>query len=153
MMPNIRRTIITATATAGSLDLLSAFVFSAMNGHGPIRVLQSVASGPFGPGMMGGGLGAALIGLVVHYTLMTVMVTVFVLAATRLPSLMHHRLLAGLAYGFGLYLVMYWIVLPLRYPAVFPQTGAWQVGNALFSHLICVGLPIGLITARFLRKP
>jgi hypothetical protein len=151
-MPNIRRTILTAVATAGTLDLLSAFVFSAMNGHGPIRVLQSVASGPFGPTMMDGGAEAAALGLLVHYTLMTVMVTVFVLAATRLPILLRQPVLAGLAYGLGLYLVMYWIVLPLRYPAVFPQTGLWQMGNALFSHLICVGLPIGLITARFLRS-
>jgi uncharacterized membrane protein YagU involved in acid resistance len=152
-MSNIRRTIITTTATAGTLDLLSAFVFSAMNGHGPIRVLQSVASGPFGQGMTDAGTGAALAGLLVHYSLMTIMVSVFVMAATHLPLLTRRPVLAGLAYGFGLYLVMYWIVLPLRYPAVFPQTGAWQVGNALFSHLICVGLPIGLISARVLRRP
>jgi len=151
-MRTIRRTIITAAATAGTLDLLSAFVFAGMKGVGPIAVLHTVASGPFGDAMRQGGVGAAGLGLLVHYTLMTIMVTVFVLAATRLSFLTRQPVLWGLAYGFGLYLVMYWIVLPLRYPGVFPQTGAWQVANALFSHLICVGLPIGLITARGLRR-
>ena len=48
------RAIVTATAVSGTLDLLSAFLFSAVKGVGPIRVLQSVAAGPFGDPMLHG---------------------------------------------------------------------------------------------------
>jgi len=152
MRPAIRA-IVTATALSGTLDLLSAFLFSAVKGVGPIRVLQSVAAGPFGdPMMQGNSLPVALAGLIVHYALMTVMASVFTLAALGLPFILRRPALWGMAYGFGLYLVMYWIVLPLRWPHIFPRTDLWNVGNALFSHLICVGLPMGLVVARALRK-
>ena len=148
------RAIITATAISGTLDLLSAFLFSAVKGVGPMRVLQSVAAGPFGdPMLQGTSVPVALAGLIVHYALMTVMVSVFVIAALNLPLILRRPLLAGLLYGGVLYLVMYWIVLPARWPDLFPRTGLWDVGNALFSHLVCVGLPMGHVVARALRRP
>ena len=152
-MRSITRVIITAVAVSGSLDLLSAFAFSAVKGVGPVRVLQGVAAGPFGNAMMtSGGTLPALTGLVTHYALMTVMASLFAIAALRRPAILRHPLLWGVAYGFAIYLVMYWIVLPLRWPDRFPRTGLWDVGNALFSHLICVGLPMGLVVSRGLRK-
>lgn len=151
-MRPVTRAIVTATALSGSLDLLSAFAFGAIKGVGPVRVLQSVAAGPFGdPLMHGTSVPVALAGLIVHYALMTAMVTVFVVAAALLPFVLRKPLLWGTLYGLGLYLVMYWIVLPLRWPALFPRTGAWDIGNALFSHLICVGLPMGWVAGRTLR--
>lgn len=151
-MKTFGRTVVLGTAVAGTLDLSSAFVFAGMAGRTPVQVLRGVASGPFGDQAASGGAAMALAGLVVHYALMAVMVSVFALAARRLGLLVRHPVLAGLAYGFCIYLVMYWIVLPLRFPARFPQVGWWPIGNALFSHLICVGLPIGLITARTLPR-
>lgn len=151
-MRPITRAIVTGTAVSGSLDLLSAFAFSAVKGVGPLRVLQGVAAGPFGdPMLQRASMPIALAGLIVHYALMTVMVTVFTLAAVFLPALRRRPLLWGTLYGLGLYLVMYWIVLPLRWPDLFPRTGAWDVGNALFSHLVCVGLPMGWVVDRALR--
>lgn len=153
-MRPMTRAITTATALSGTLDLLSAFLFSAVKGIGPLRVLQSVAAGPFGDPVRQTPSGpVALAGLIVHYALMTVMVTLFTVAMLYLPALRRRPLLSGLVYGLGLYLVMYWIVLPLRWPGVFPRTGAWDVGNALFSHLICVGLPMGWAVERSLRRP
>src|SRR4051794_35649665 len=115
-MHPVTRAIVTGTAVSGSLDLLSAFAFSAVKGVGPIRVLQSVAAGPFGdPMMQETSVPVALAGLVVHYALMTVMVTVFTLTALKLRFILEQPLLWGLAYGFAIYLVMYWFVLPLRW--------------------------------------
>ncbi|MHA3793178.1 hypothetical protein [Sphingomonas sp. YL-JM2C] len=152
-MRPVTRAIVTATALSGSLDLLSAFAFSAVKGVGPLRVLQGVAAGPFGdPMIQGSSVPVALAGLIVHYALMTVMAAVFMIAARLLPFILRRPLLWGTVYGLGLYLVMYWIVLPLRWPELFPRTGAWDVGNALFSHLICVGLPMGWVADRVLRK-
>jgi uncharacterized membrane protein YagU involved in acid resistance len=152
-MGPVTRAIVTGTAVSGSLDLLSAFVFSGVRGVGPVRVLQSVAAGPFGDPMMArASVPVALAGLIIHYALMTVMVTVFTLAALRLRFILARPLLWGVVYGFVIYLVMYWIVLPLRWPELFPRTGLWDVSNALFSHLVCVGLPMGWVVARALAQ-
>jgi hypothetical protein len=140
------RTIVLATVVAGTLDILSAFVF-ARPGVGPVRVLQSVATGPFGEGMVDAGLWGAAAGLITHFTIMAAMVCAFVLVTAARPGLLRSPLPLGAAYGLLLYGIMYWIVLPLRWPDYFPQTGLWEVSNALFSHIVCVGLPMALIVA------
>jgi len=147
------RPILIAAIVAGTLDILSAFVFAGMAGMGPVGVLTYVASGPFGDGVRSGGPLWAAVGLAVHFAIMACMAAAYMLAASRLPVLVRHPVAAGLAYGFLLWLVMYWIVKPLRWPdAPLPHT-AWGIGNALFSHCILVGLPIALIAARHFRRP
>jgi hypothetical protein len=141
------RTVLNATLVAGTLDILSAFAFSAMKDVGPGQVLRYVASGPFGDGMREGGMGAALIGLAVHYALMSIMVTIFAFAVERFHALRRHWYVWGAAYGFAIYLVMYWLVVPMRFGTV-PKTELWSVGNALFSHTICVGLPMAYVVTR-----
>lgn len=143
--------IVIATLIAGTLDILSAFVFAGMAGTSPVGVLTYVASGPFGDGVRGGGLHWAAVGLAVHFALMACMASAYVLVAPRVPVLLRNPVPAGLAYGFLLWLVMYWVVKPLRWPdAPLPHT-AWSIGNALFSHCLLVGLPIALVAARYLR--
>jgi hypothetical protein len=95
---------------------------------------------------MGPGAVTTVVGTMVHYTIMAAMVAAFVLAARRLPTLINHPVVSGLLYGGALYLVMYWLVLPLRFPAAHPKSDWWTITNALFSHCICVGLPIAFIT-------
>ncbi|MET1111104.1 MAG: hypothetical protein ABWX67_06215 [Allosphingosinicella sp.] len=145
------RPILIATAVAGTLDILSAFVFAGMSGMGPAAVLTYVASGPFGDGVRSGGPLWAAAGLAVHFTIMACMAAAYFLVAPRIPALVRHPIPAGLAYGLLLWLIMYWVVKPLRWPeAPLPHT-AWGIGNALFSHCILVGLLIALIAARHLR--
>jgi hypothetical protein len=142
-----------AVLVAGTLDILSAFVFAGMAGMGPGGVLTYVASGPFGDGVRGGGTGWAAAGLAIHFAIMACMAGAWFLVAPRFPMLVRHPVRAGLAYGFFLWLIMYWVVKPLRWPeAPLPHT-AWGIGNALFSHCILVGLPIALIAARHVRNP
>jgi hypothetical protein len=141
-------TILLAVLVCGTLDLLSAFVFAGLKGLGPAQVLRVVASGPFGDALQARGVFGAAIGLTTHFAIMTVMVAVFAALAGWRPGLLARPLASGALYGLALYIVMYWLVLPLRWPANFPQTGLWQVGNALFSHIVCVGMPMALILAR-----
>jgi hypothetical protein len=144
----LRSTIGRATLIAGSLDLLSAFVFGGMAGAGPLQILRGVAAGPFGDAMREGGPGAVLIGIGTHFSIMAVMVSVYVIAASRIEWLRRNWPIAGALYGLALYGVMYRIVLVLRYPERFPKNGLWDVSNALFSHIVCVGIPIAYIASR-----
>ena len=136
------------TLVAGVLDILSAFVFAGLNGGTPLGVLAVVASGPFGPGIAASPLAPA-IGLAVHFGIMTVMVAFFAWLAVRWPGPLAKLgpLLAGIGYGLLLYAVMYWIVLPLRWPAVHPQAELLPIAKALFAHIVCVGLPIAYLLA------
>src|SRR5688572_29945443 len=117
------RPILLATAVAGTLDILSAFLFAGMAGMKPAEVLVYVASGPFGDAVHMGGAGWTLVGLAVHFAIMACMAAAFFLVARRVPALVRRPVAAGLAYGFLLWLIMYWVVKPLRWPeAPLPHT-------------------------------
>ncbi|MBM0168828.1 hypothetical protein [Altererythrobacter sp. C41] len=154
------RTIVIAWLVAGALDILSAFVFAGMAGVTPTQVLQFVASGPFGDGMYESAAGAPL-GLLTHFAIMLAMVAAYVTIAPNFPATLRHPIVAGLLYGLLLWVIMYWIVRPLRWPEQWPPAAyagdsageiAWSVGNALFSHCILVGIPIAWITAQGRRE-
>ncbi|HEX9964523.1 MAG TPA: hypothetical protein VGB04_06015 [Allosphingosinicella sp.] len=145
------RPVLIATLIAGTLDILSAFVFAGMAGMKPLGVLRFVASGPFGAAAAPTP-GWAAIGLAVHFTIMACMAAAYMLVASRLPALLRHPILAGLAYGLLLWLVMYWIVLPQRFGMPLPST-LWAISNQVFSHCILTGIPIALVAARHLAAP
>jgi hypothetical protein len=140
------RSIAWATFVAGTLDILSAFIWS----DAVIGVLQTVASGPFGDAVAAGPAGAPL-GLLVHFSIMAVMVTVYVLAARRVPALHRFWPLAGLLYGLVLWVVMYWIVMPLRWDSYITPHEPVAIVQQLISHCILTGLPIAWIAARARR--
>jgi DNA polymerase-4 len=115
MFADRRNAILAAILVAGTLDILSAFVFGGMAGASPGGVLRFVASGPFGDTMRDGGTAAAALGLGVHYALMTVMVLVYFAIAGQVEAARRYWYVAGTLYGFAIYLVMYWLVLPTRF--------------------------------------
>lgn len=142
------RPVLIATAVAGVLDILSAFIFAGMAGVSPMGVLRFVASGPFPATLETPGW--ALAGLAVHFAIMAGMVVTYFFAAPRIPAMLRHPVAAGLAYGFLLWILMYWLVRPLRWPDMPLPSSAWDIANALFSHCVLVGLPIALTAARWL---
>jgi hypothetical protein len=149
-MPNgLLRPILTATLVAGTLDILAATILSLTLGRGPANMLRFVASGPF-PGAPGWGAGGAVLGLVTHFVLMAIMVTVYILAAARWPTLPANPLRWGIVYGLVTYVVMNLIVVPLRFPAAFPPSPL-SVGTQLFCHIVLVGLTIAWIAHRHFR--
>ena len=147
MFADRRKALAMAILASGTLDILSAFAFSAMVGVSAGQVLRYVASGPFGDGMRQGGAAAAALGLGVHFALMAVMVAIYFAVAGRFEAVRRQWYLAGPAYGIVIYLVMYWIVVPTRFGTE-PSLDPWRVGNALFSHIVCVGLPMAWIASR-----
>src|SRR3990170_6483640 len=137
------RTIAWATLLAGTLDILSAFIWSGA----VIPVLQTVASGPLGDAIAQGPAGAPL-GLLVHFAIMAVMAAAYVLAAARIPLVNRYWWIAGPLYGVVLWIVMYWIVMPLRWESYTTPSEALPIVKQLISHCLLTGLPIAWITAR-----
>lgn len=136
-----------ATLVAGVLDIGIAFTFAAyLSGGTPARVLAGIASGPFGAEVAGAPWAPA-VGLAIHFSIMAVMVGFFAFIASRFPGALLRLgpVLTGIVYGLVLYAFMYWVVLPLRWPEVHPQTGLAPVARAIFAHVVMVGLPIAFI--------
>lgn len=142
---DVRRIAIT-TLVAGVLDIASAFVFAGMNGGTPARVLAGIASGPFGVGVTQAPWAPAL-GLAIHFAIMTAMVVFYAALAARQGELLARLgpLVAGIGYGLLLYLFMYWVVLPLRWPDLHPVVDADRIAKAVFAHVALVGLPIAFL--------
>jgi hypothetical protein len=139
------RTWAEAVLVAGTLDILSAFVFAGMNGKGPLTVLGGVATGPFGDAMANSGWTSAAVGLGVHFGIMALQVATFMLLAAWQPGILQTRVVTGVLYGLAVYVVMYWVVLPIRWPDAFPANALRHIPTALFAHICCAGLPIALI--------
>ena len=147
----MKRTIGMATLVAGTLDILSAFLWAVLAGGDPANVLPAVASGPLGDGVRDSALAAPL-GLAVHLAIMLIMATAYVLAASRIPILKRNWLVAGLLYGLLLWFVMYWIVLPARWDMP-PPNDPFEIAQQLISHCLLVGVPIAWIAARSHDRP
>jgi len=136
-----------ATLVAGTLDIGFAAINTAAAGKPIAGMLRSVASGPFADAPHWGTAGAAA-GVGVHFAIMAVMATVFVLAVDRITWVRKNWLLAGLVYGLILWLVMYGVVLPHRFGSTFPTTKPIELAKQLFAHVGLVGLPIALVARR-----
>ena len=143
--------ILLATLLCGTLDILFAVILTLLNGRAPAAMLRFVASGPFPPAT-GWGAAGSVLGLAVHYTLMAIMVTVFMVAASggKRPHLVDMPVRSGIAYGIVTYAVLNLLVLPLRFPAAWPPK-PMSIATQLFAHIVLVGLPTALIARRYLR--
>jgi hypothetical protein len=142
------RAIFWAGSVCGFMDITAAFFTWSFRGVSPFRILQAIASGLLGSGSFHGGWPTALLGAVCHFFIAFSAATVFYLASQKLLFLANHPVLSGIAYGIDVYLVMYWIVIPLSrlQPAPFSLS---RSALAIVTHIFCVGLPISLLVHRF----
>lgn len=144
------RAILTAGLVVGVLDISSAFVIWWQRGVGARRGLQGIAAGLLGANAFQGGLATAALGLALHFLVALVVVTVFYLASRRISFLTVHPVVSGVLYGIGVYLVMYWLVLPTTFP-----TFRHRLGNDLLAvaiHISLIGLPCALIMGRYSQQ-
>ena len=143
-------TVLQGGTAAGAMDLTAALLVSALYGVGPVRVLQSIASGVLGEAA-NGSAAAAVLGVVLHFAIMLVICWVFLTAARRFAFLTRRVVLSGALYGVAVYLFMQYVVLPLSaYPYGVASSLAPIVRGTII-HIVCVGLPIALIVRRNLR--
>ena len=147
--PGAARAVVWGGLLAGVGDIAFAFVVSGLRGVGPVRVLQSVASGLLGAAARDGGLATAALGAGLHFLIAFVWATVYWLASRKLRVLVQHPVVCGLLYGAAVYFFMYFVVLPLS-AIYFPLTRA--LSSILLNsagHMLLVGLPIALAASKF----
>lgn len=136
-----------AAFAGGALDLAYAFIRGGLAGAPPGRILQSIASGWLGPSAYGAGTASAALGVATHFGIAAVMATALAVVFAARPALAGRPLWLGAAYGGLLYAVMYGLVLPIRWPALYPRfEGPGSVADILI-HM-AVGVVFALLLTR-----
>ena len=141
------RAILTAGLVVGVLDISSAFVIWWQRGVGARRGLQGIAAGLLGGSAFDGGLVTAGLGLALHFFVAFVVVSVFYLASRKIQFLAKQPIVSGVLYGIGVYLVMFWCVLPRVF-----STFRHRLSNDLLQlaiHICLIGLPTAFIVRRY----
>jgi len=133
---------------AGALDILGAFAIYWP--APPTAILRSIAAGVVGPAAARtGGSGLAALGLGLHFVVAFGAAAVFVAACRGMPSLARRAMVIGPLYGFAVFLVMNYLVIP--WSAIGRYPGAWTATTyqVIALHLLGVGLPIALAARRW----
>lgn len=139
------RAIVVATTVAGTLDLLGAFAFAIMAGGSPEGVLRGICGAVVAPDGFANPLIPLAIGLALHFAIMFVMASFYMSAAAHVPWLNRIAVISGIGYGLALWVVMFWFVLPQRWPTMFPILGTADVAMQVGCHVVLVGIPIALV--------
>ena len=143
------RLLVRATLIVGTLDLFSAITYALFDAKNPLGVPVGIASAIW-PGALKTPLPAIPLGVLLHFAIMLAMVAVFVAVARRIPRLAAQPVLSGALYGLLLWAVMYLVVLPLRWPALFPHFTAVSFAEQMLSHIALVGIPLAWMTRKSL---
>ncbi len=110
-----------------------------------ISSLQFVASGIMGDAAFTGGLATALLGLILDFIMITIMAGVFIFSVDRIPLLRRNVILGSILYGFGVFIVMNLIVLPLSAAPALPAPPLWLLIELVLQHILLIGLPLGIL--------
>lgn len=140
-----------AGIVCGVLDITAAFVTWALQGVKPISILQGIASGLLGPASFSGGSKTAALGAALHFFVAFSAATVFYLSSLRLTFLTRRPIPAGMIYGVAVYIVMYWVVMPLSH--FHKRPFSWSATLiAIVTHMVCVGTPIALVIRHYTSR-
>ncbi|HET7220956.1 MAG TPA: hypothetical protein VFJ02_23040 [Vicinamibacterales bacterium] len=145
---SVGRAILYGTLIVGVLDALDAIiVFGLRSGATPARIFRGIAAGGLGRAAATGGTPAAVLGVVLHFTVALGIVTTYIVASRYVPALNRRPFLYGPLYGIAAYFVMNLVVIPLSAIGAVRFT-AFGMTNGLIIHALGVGLPAALIAAR-----
>lgn len=134
--------------------LVDAVYFSTMaevEERSPLRVLRSIASFWLGSAASTGGTQAEVLGLATHFGLATIMAFAYGVTTSATPDIRRRPFVAGPIYGIILYIAMYYFVLPLRWPSLFPRIDGWTTLLDVLVH-IGVGTAIALVFSEKARE-
>ncbi len=110
---------------AGTLDVGAAALINWLN---PVVILHAIASGVLGKASFYGGMPTALLGLGLQWGMSLVIAAIYVVAAMRMRWLTRHWMRGGVLYGFVIFVVMNYVVVPL--------SAAWPKHNLTVYDLL-----------------
>lgn len=116
-----------------------------------IGSLQYVTSGVMGDAAFAGGLATALLGLIIEFMMTIIIAGIFIFNAERIPLLRRHVIPGSLLYGFGVFIVMNFIVTPLSATPALPAPPMWLLIEIVLEHILLIGLPLGILVKRNMR--
>lgn len=114
------------------------------------RLLQTIASGALGPSAFQKGKKTAIAGFFFHFLIAFIAASIYYATSRKMAILLDHPLLCGILYGCAVHLVMSRIVVPLS-AAPRREFSAKAFLTQLIIHIVCVGLPIALVTSHLSR--
>jgi uncharacterized membrane protein YagU involved in acid resistance len=94
-----------------------------------------------------GGLATALLGVVLEFLMTIIIAGVFILSADRISLLRRYVIVGSLLYGFGVFIVMNFIVLPLSAAPPVPVS-TMEIIEIAVEHILLIGLPLGILVQR-----
>jgi hypothetical protein len=139
--------ILLGAFVVGSLDALYALAFWLPRGAKASRIFQSIAAGLLGPDAFHRGAQTVVLGVALHYFIALAIVTVYWLAAQRIPLLVKHPIVCGAIYGIGVYVVMNYVVIPLS-AAAKPRFLLSWVLCSIIVHAFLIGVPAALFAKK-----
>ncbi len=147
------KTILWSGLIAGVLDAMAGIVvYFIYFGFNPFQVLQFIASGVYGPEAIDSGIPMMVAGTFFHFLIAFVVAAIYFWAYPKISLLRNNVVLMGLIYGAGIWAVMNLLILPSSNIPKAPFDASLAVVGIIW-HMVLVGLPIALITAKhFSRK-
>lgn len=110
--------------------------------------LQYVASGAIGDSAYAGGLATALLGLILEFVITIIIAGIFIFSADRIAILRRYLIPGSLLYGFGVFIVMNFTVLPLSAARALSAPPMWLLIEIILEHILLIGLPLGILVQR-----
>jgi len=84
---------------------------------------------------------------------MTIIIAgIFIFSADRISLLRKNIIVGSLLYGFGIFVVMNFIFLPLSAAVILPPPPTWLLIEIVLEHILLLGLPLGIILQRNTNK-
>jgi hypothetical protein len=138
-----------AALITGGLDFAYITLTFLFSGRSVERLWQYVASGVFGQDAFSMGTAGALWGVLFHFSIMAIFSAFMFLLYRKIPVVAKWPFYAGLVYGFGMWLVMNMLVVPLSRAGhgLIPLKVAMLMNIGFVMHLI-FGLAIVLVIRR-----
>lgn len=147
--PRLSRAILAGGLIAGTVDIGAAALINMID---PRVILRFIAGGVQGRAALQGGAAVEWLGLFLQWGMSLVIAAIFALAALRLRWLTARPVLAGLAYGVVVFVVMNYLVI---YLSAWHRINHFTVASFIenLAAMLLFGLIVAFCTRGFLGRP
>lgn len=149
----ISKIVFLTTLLVGTLDGIAAVIqFIVTGGDDPLNVFRFIASGIFGDASFNGGLNMALLGILFHYLIAGIWVSLFIWLYPIVKPSWSNKYISGVLYGVFIWIIMNLVVLPLSNTPPLSRNFAGDIIGILII-IAAVGLPVSLIQDKTASDP